>query len=61
MFEIILESSKRLIDALPEGMHRFLFDAFSIEERLTKLVGASWVDCELNTRRMGGSLLVFFQ
>ena len=39
MIEIILETSKRLIDAVPEGMHRFLFDAFSMEERLNGLVG----------------------
>jgi len=57
----VLETSKRLIAAVPEGMHRFLFDAFSIEERLTKLLGASGVDCELITRRMGGSLQVFFE
>ena len=61
MIEIILETSKRLIDAVPEGMHRFLFDAFSMEERLTELLGASGVDCELNARRTGGSLLVLFQ
>ena len=41
MFEIILESSKRLIDALPEGMHRFLFDAFSIEE-VNQVAGGKW-------------------
>jgi len=39
MIEIILETSKRLIDAVPRDIHRFLFDAFSMEERLSGLVG----------------------
>ena len=38
MIEIILETSKRLIDAVPRDIHRFLFDAFSMKERLSGLV-----------------------
>ena len=39
MIEILLENSKRLMDRVPQLSYRFLFESFSMDERLVGVVG----------------------
>jgi uncharacterized protein len=39
MIDLLRETSRRLIESAPESAHRFLFDRFAMEERLTGLIG----------------------
>jgi len=39
MIDILRETSRRLIDSAPVGVHRFLFDRFAMDERLTGVIG----------------------
>ena len=39
MIDFLRETSRRLIESVPIGMHRFLFQRFSMDERLTGVIG----------------------
>ena len=39
MIDLLRETSQRLIESVPIGKHRFLFDRFEMNERLTGVFG----------------------